>query len=42
VELVTAAKRASLDGGRVAVVRTGRRLRVRFTATGKPQTLRVR
>jgi beta-galactosidase len=42
VELVTAAKRASLDGRRVEALRTGRRLRVRFTATGKPQTLLVR
>jgi hypothetical protein len=42
VELVTAAKSASLDGRRVEALRTGRRLRVRFTATGKPQTLLVR
>jgi beta-galactosidase len=42
VELVTAAKRASLDGRRVESRRTGRRLRVRFTTTGKPQTLLVR
>jgi beta-galactosidase len=42
VELVTAAKRASLDGRRLEARRVGRRLRVRFTATGKPQTLLVR
>ena len=42
VELVTAAKSASLDGRRVSALRTGRRLRVRFTTTGKPQTLLVR
>jgi beta-galactosidase len=42
VELLTAARHATLDRHRVAVTRRGRRLRVRFATTGKPQTLVVR
>jgi hypothetical protein len=42
VELVTAAKGASLDGRRIRVRRTGRRLRACFTTTGGPQTLLLR
>jgi beta-galactosidase len=42
VELITAATRATLAGRRAAATRLGRRLRVRFATTGKPQTLLVR
>ena len=42
MELVTVATRATLDRRRVAAGRVGRRLRVRFATTGRPQTLIVR
>ena len=42
VELVTAARGATLDGRRVAATRSGRRLRLRFATTGTPQAILVR
>jgi len=42
LELVTAARGATLDGRRAAARRIGRRLRLRFATTGTPQTLAVR
>ncbi len=42
VEFVCGAKVARLDGRRVDAERRGRRLRVRITTTGRPQTLSLR
>ena len=42
LELLGAATRATLDGRRLPVERRGRRSRVRFATTGRPQVLRLR